>query len=500
MQGLLTQIPTKATATKAGKVENSPLNALQGNETENKGDFSSLFANMVGTKEEGQKSTEGNSGKKGENTLDVLLSAKGQDQNKKTEINPLKPEVALSPEVLQNINNLLVKTPQVEKNTSAPETQLSAESAVSKKIAGTSSNLDQLLNSLKGTEDIAVEGEEQNTESAPFGNQLEKRQNLNGLKSESPLEFLLKESKKPNVGMESSPLLKSESSEKLPVGLQSKLGLSGEEFMKNSQALQSASAEKAGAGETFNPQQLLQKNMSQNMKAYGQKQNLLNSNVIKNTKDLAFKESKPKSAIDELKTPDLQIGADLSSIKESFIPVIQKQDSGQNLQADTQTKVLDLSRLNTSDSSEIIKRISDYIEQSQVASKDSLDLTVKHESLGQFNIQVNRSHGTANQTMDMQITTNTAEGHDFFMKNEISLMKNLSQAGIQLSDLKIVSAGSESMGFSQNDNRQSGNNQYQSDNSPREFMSFDSGDSSNGSQRRRALWEQAQQNQQRFGA
>jgi hypothetical protein len=84
--------------------------------------------------------------------------------------------------------------------------------------------------------------------------------------------------------------------------------------------------------------------------------------------------------------------------------------------------------------------------------------------------------------MDMQITTTTAEGHEFFMKNETGLLKNLSQAGIQFSDLRIVSGG-ESSSFAQNDSRQSGNSQYNQ--APKEFMSFDSGDSSNGSQRRK---------------
>ncbi|MBY0412525.1 MAG: hypothetical protein K2Q18_00095, partial [Bdellovibrionales bacterium] len=127
------------------------------------------------------------------------------------------------------------------------------------------------------------------------------------------------------------------------------------------------------------------------------------------------------------------------------------------------------------------------------------DLTVKHESLGQFKIQVNRPVGNNSAPMDMQITTSTAEGHDFFMKNEMGLMKNLSQAGIHLSDLRIVSEGASSS-FAGTDSRQQGNNsQYGSQNGGREFMSFDSQDSSSGSQRRKELWQEAQ-NQQRYGA
>ncbi len=470
------------TANKAVKVENSPLKGLVGGgkgeaaPAESKKDFSSFFANMLGSNEEAKSE---NVEKNAAGSLDVLLSAKGQDQNKKSENDPLKPESALSAEVLQNIENLLMKT----------EGENTSPADISNKVAKTSSKLEELLNTLKGTQEVeGVEGENENSK-MPGTEQ--DRKSMKSLKSQSPLDFLLKESKNPNVGMQAPEAqIEMASDEKV-----SKLGLSGEDFIKN------AGAAKTVPGENFDPQQLLQKNMNQSMKAYGQKQNLLNNNLIKNTKDLAFKETKSISGIDELKSPDLQIGAQLSSVKEDFIPLVgNKQDNNQNLQTNSQAKVLDLSRIDTSNTNEIIKRISDYIEQSQVASKDSLDLTVKHESLGQFNIQVNRTPGAGSQMMDMQITTNSAEGHEFFMKHEMGLMKNLSQAGIQLSDLKIISAGSESMSFSQGEKGQSGNSQNNGDNAPREFMSFDSGNSSNGSQRRKALWEQAQQNQQRYGA
>jgi len=194
----------------------------------------------------------------------------------------------------------------------------------------------------------------------------------------------------------------------------------------------------------------------------------------------------------------MKIGADLSHMKDQFIPLVQKQEmNSQNTTTQGSEKVLDLSKINTSNTTEIIKKISDYIEQSQVANSNTMDLTVKHESLGQFKIQVNRPIGPGNQ-MDMQITTSTAEGHDFFMKNEIGLMKNLSQAGIQLSDLRIVSGG-ENTSLA-GDSRQNNNSQNNSQ-AGREFMSFDSaGDSSHGADRRKELWQEARNNQMRYGA
>jgi hypothetical protein len=279
----------------------------------------------------------------------------------------------------------------------------------------------------------------------------------------------------------------------------SKLGLSSEDFIsQKSEAKDPKGQLSMNADENFDLKAFGQKQMNQSMKAYGQKQNLLNDGVIRNTKDLAFKDTKSKAGIDELTTPDLKIGADLSQIKEQFIPIMQQQEMNQNVSTQDSSKVLDLSKINTSNSTEIIKKITDYIEQSQVANSNTMDLTVKHDSLGQFKIQVNRPVGPGNQ-MDMQITTTTAEGHDFFMKNEIGLMKNLSQAGIQLSDLRIVSGG-DSASFAGNDSRQNNNSQNNSQAS-REFMSFDTtGDSSHGSDRRRQLWQEARNNQQRYGA
>ncbi len=452
--------------------------------------FASLFGNLLGASE-GKPTAEGTplaaevKTSNSEGKLDSLLKSKSQEQDKKTEQVVLSPEKALSPEVLKNIDNLLVKT-----SVQAEGKDLEGKN-LDGKIASASTNLDQLLKTLKGEEGSSepVEGE-----ALPGTNANPKEaKNTKG----SALDFLIKESKSHDVGSVTIPGEKV--LEKNPEAV-SKLGLSSEDFMKN---MAEAKAEKTpaqllGNNQDFDPKALVQKQMNQSMKAYGQKQGLLNDNIIKNTKDLAFKESKPKSGIDELKNPDLKIGAETAMVKESFIPLMQqKQEMGQEMQTQNPGKVLDLSKMNSTNTEEIIKRISDYVQQSQVANQDQLDLTVKHDALGQFKIQVNKPMTAGSNHMDMQITTTTKEGHEFFMKNETGLLKNLSQAGIQLSDLRIVSGG-ESSSFAQNDSRQSGNSQYNQ--APKEFMSFDSGDSSNGSQRRRELWQEARDNQQRYGA
>ncbi|MEA9356811.1 hypothetical protein SHI21_11370 [Bacteriovorax sp. PP10] len=504
MQGLPTNLLTKTAAVAAGKVEsnsavnvNGKVGAITGKEskessTETKSGFAEIFSGLLGnaeTKVEGKTEgkAEGEEGKTPANAaevkLDALLKTKEQEKNQKAEVGALSTEKALSPEVLKNINNLINR---------APIDDTKVEGQIGEKIAATSSNLDQLLKTLKGDNaEVQIEGEVVSPEA------LKENQKA---KAGSPLDFLLKESKSSDVGM-----VDSKESKLLQTNpeMVSKLGLSSEDFL--SHKADAKDAKLATSDKTmnldgeFDLKAFGQKQMNQSMKAYGQKQNLLNDGVIRNTKDLAFGEKKVKAGESELITPDMKIGADLSHMKDQFIPLVQKQEmAAQGATTQGSEKVLDLSKINTSNTTEIIKKISDYIEQSQVANSNTMDLTVKHEALGQFKIQVNRPIGPGNQ-MDMQITTTTAEGHDFFMKNEIGLMKNLSQAGIQLSDLRIVSGG-EGASLA-GDSRQQNNNSQSNSQAGREFMSFDSaGDSSHGADRRKELWQEARNNQMRYGA
>lgn len=501
MQGLPTNLLTPNVATATGKVNENSSAGVNGKvvNTENaagesKGAFASLFESLLGNKEtaaNGSKEVVSNEGQKegqkvsgetpltSEGKIDLLLKNKDQEKNKKLESGELSPDKAISAEVLKNINNLIDKTPMSE---------------VKGEVVSASSNLDQLLKSLKAEKGESVE----TFESTELDPNTEVK-----AKKVSPLDFLLKESKTNDVG--AGETKEGKLLETNPESV-SKLGLSSEDFLsqlagaKDQKDLKNAKLQGMMNQEgKFDPEAMVQKQMNQSMKAYGQKQNLLNDNVIRNAKDLSSKDTKIKSSIDELKSPDMKIGAELANIKEQFIPLTQKQEQGTNTQTQGSEKVLDLSKINTSNTTEIIKKISDYIEQSQVANKDSLDLTVKHESLGQFKIQVNRPVGGNNSPMDMQITTSTSEGHEFFMKNEIGLMKNLSQAGIQLSDLRIVSETGNSS-FAGNDSRQS--NSQNGSQAGREFMSFEAtGDSSQGADRRKELWQEARNSQQqRYGA
>lgn len=213
--------------------------------------------------------------------------------------------------------------------------------------------------------------------------------------------------------------------------------------------------------------------------------------ILKNEKSISFKDERKKEiTLDDILSKDSSNG-----LKENFIPQVTKVDSAPIMTADGQ-KVLDLSKLNTSNTNEIINNISNYIQQNQIMNKESLDLNVYHDELGQFKINVSKNAADKSNAIDMQIMTSSKEGHEFFTKHEVALMKNLSQAGVQLAEFKIVASGENSQ-MAQSDSRQ--NQQQQGQFDQKQNMKFSQGDSSDGSQRRKELWQQAQ-NFQKFGA
>jgi len=470
-----------AKASSAAKGESAQVENEEGN-------FASLFAGLAGNTSQVKASqVETQTGE----TLKNLLA------EKKAENKSENGETAKAQQV--NVEQLMSKLAEGKTEVKPEVLNLKTNGKVEQQIAKTNSGLDQLLNNLKGTQDYVPVDE------AEGENEMPALRHKNGepakaeSKNESPLDFLVKGAKTKGVTENTEGKVESAPVQKKVV--------TGEDFIKNMQA-----ADKKPALAVINGQKgeelPVAKMMNQNAKAYGQGMSMMNDSLIRNTKDFANKDVKKGKqnlmGIDELHTKDTKAGAELASIRQEAIPTLQnnKENHGQSqLNANANQKVLDLSNINTTNTSEIIKKISDYVEQSNVANKQSLDLTVKHESLGEFKIQVTKvpdsMNGGLNQ-IDMQITTSSKEGHDFFVKNEVSLMKNLNQSGINLSDLRIVASSSESSAFGQTDSRQSSSFSQNSDGS-KQFSSFESSSfsSGNGAERRKALWEEAQQ---RYGA
>lgn len=471
---------SKAAPAAKGKVENT------------KSEFASLFEGLTGKPSQVQSQP-------GE-ILNNLLAEKNAEGSKEGE-----GKVAVDPAMVQQpgAEQLLAAEGQVKGKTVSPDQIINGkpESQMEQQIAKTNSSLDQLLNNLKGTQDYIPADEAEVDAEMPSLRNKNADPTRTESKNDSPLDFLMKGTKTKGVTENSPVELETEQT------MQQKKVVTGDDFIKNLQASEKKPALALIQGQKSD-ELLPSKMMNQSAKAYGQGMNLMNDSLIRNTKDLASKDVKKGKAnisgIDELlATKETKVGAELASIRQEAIPALQSSKEGgsqSQLETNANQKVLDLSNINSSNTTEIIKKISDYVEQSNVANKQSLDLTVKHESLGEFKIHVSKlpdsMNGGLNQ-IDMQITTSSKEGHDFFVKHEVSLMKNLNQAGVNLSDLRIVSNMSESTSFGQSDSKQSNSFQHNQDGS-RQASGFESKTNlEGGSQRRKELWEEYQQ---RYGA
>ena len=164
------------------------------------------------------------------------------------------------------------------------------------------------------------------------------------------------------------------------------------------------------------------------------------------------------------------------------------------------TKVVDLSNIQASNKSELITKITNYIEMNKLENSNHIDVLVKHDELGDFRVNAKKA-GPGNQ-VDLQIQAASKEAQVFFAENEVDIIKNLDKSGIKLSQFKIVTANtkSEMMSFS-SDSRNSGSNfsegsQVQSQ-SQGMFGRSESSEQRD-SQRRKELWEQCKEQSQAF--
>jgi len=251
---------------------------------------------------------------------------------------------------------------------------------------------------------------------------------------------------------------------------------SGEDFVN--------AANKVKAQKTVLPQDAMPKDLSMKgqIAAYAQEKEMLDNNVIKlnkvqNTEALSGELVGPKS---DLVQSDIAV----DQVSSSILNVDGRQKANTAAKATAATQVLNLSDMSPSNTEQIISKVSDYIQQASFNNRDSLDLVVKHDSLGQFNVNVNKLNG--DQALNLQITAAASEGHKFFVDNEVELVKSLNQAGIKLGDLKISSSADSSGTSNEQKNSSDNNNMFgKSSQSSSQDQREDS-----DSRRRKELWEE----------
>lgn len=151
--------------------------------------------------------------------------------------------------------------------------------------------------------------------------------------------------------------------------------------------------------------------------------------------------------------------------------------------AGSDVKVLDLSSVKNPE--QLLSEISNYIENSRIQHGKEIEVIVKHNDLGQFKINAQKGKG---DLIDLKIIANSDEAHNFFNKNEVSLLKTLSTQGVKVADFKLSmgeSSSTSSNGNNSSDQNSTGNGQGFARN-------YNSGDdmSRDGRQRRQQLWDQ----------
>ncbi len=133
---------------------------------------------------------------------------------------------------------------------------------------------------------------------------------------------------------------------------------------------------------------------------------------------------------------DVSSGDNVQNIKDSFFA---KQHVNGHLPVTggTTSKLNDKKAeiSNSSNPIDLITKITDYIQQNGVASKNGMDIAIHDDSLGVLKLTV--TNGAKGDGISMDIQAATKEGHRFFVEHERSLIEKLNDSGINISSFKV---------------------------------------------------------------
>lgn len=99
-------------------------------------------------------------------------------------------------------------------------------------------------------------------------------------------------------------------------------------------------------------------------------------------------------------------------------------------------KVFDMSNIKTSNSSEIVSQITDYMVQAKAAKEPTVNMRMKHDDLGMIDITVSKT-GVNHEAIAINIGAHSTEGKVFFQQNTRELFSHLANAGLNVADMKI---------------------------------------------------------------
>ncbi|WP_417335418.1 hypothetical protein [Halobacteriovorax marinus] len=261
---------------------------------------------------------------------------------------------------------------------------------------------------------------------------------------------------------------------------------SSQDFIDASKVVENKESEAQQIGErkSFFP------NSKNKVLAFNKEQNLINNNV--------FAGKNPFTTSTEVATSKAKLSSEASlegilstnQSAEVIAPMMahtQGQSSeGQNLFGNNNAvKVLDFSNINSTNSAQLIDKISNYITTSRLENQDHVELLVKHDSLG--HIKVTATKGQLPDQINLDIVANSDKGHHFFKSNEVEMIKSLSNSGVKLNDVKISMGGDFNLQSS--DKGDSQFNQGHSSQHSRHNGQASSGHEQNRRDRREQMWD-----------
>jgi len=224
---------------------------------------------------------------------------------------------------------------------------------------------------------------------------------------------------------------------------------------------------------------------------YNRENNQLNSQMIKTPKF---------NSLESLGEVESNISSHdgASSFSADAMIVMNDAKTGEGGQGDLQGKmgdlqVIDLSQTNSTNKTELMNKISNYIQGQQMAGQENIEVLVKHDELGQFKINASKS-GPGNQ-VDLEIQAATKQGQQFFMENEVELIKSLQKNGIKLADVKIGGGELFSMADAKSSTSDSNSGFQGRGEGQGQNQGFQGrqGSASHGHNKRQQLWQEAKE-------
>lgn len=235
---------------------------------------------------------------------------------------------------------------------------------------------------------------------------------------------------------------------------------------------------------------------------YQKENKIVNDRLIKVARPQVAMTSSKSEEIKATKGSEVKtLGSDFigkgSQVNSELAQILSQSDRGDSgmQMASKEANIVNLSQIQSTNKTELVNQVSNYIEQAYVAGQDSIDLVVNHDELGQFRINATKSG--PGQQVDLEIQTLTGQGQQFFAENETELLKSLTQNGVKVSDFKLVGQ-KEFLAFGENRsqmNDQGGQSQGRgefSQNSQQGQRQFSS-ERDQGRERRQQMWQQAQE-------